>query len=560
MSKGVWLPKNRRGAATAGSITGQGVAAARGSRPRKRGTLHGLAFTAFPLAADVLGVPNPSPSPYSKLEAITDPARAGAEPSLVEWICRSFAIAIDGLSAFLSHLLGPWSESDLFLQVTPAKLILGFLSALLILVLLRIARRILKRIHREPKTNESQRYWIDGLLHAFRKGLGLFAWITALFLFVSPLLPHVAIALNSQAPFQLISRVAEIGYFLALMIFGYYAVRLVDGWLTRLARRQPRHWYQPTFPLIGQLIYYDFLLTGFQYFINLLDLPGSAAAISSKVVAIVSIVVNIVMLIQMVRALEDIALFSTELHHYDTYRYRNVQTRLKVLRQLIIFILVIVCAAAVLMNFDPVRQIGAGLLASAGVAGVIVGLAAQKSLSTIIAGLQIALTSPMKIDDVVVVDGEYGEIEEISLTYVVVRAWDQRRLILPITYFIDKSFQNWTRSSSELLGTVFLYVDYMVPIEEVRAEANRLVSASALWDKRVFAVQVTDWKTDSVEIRILVSAETAPKLFDLRCEVREKILDCLQHREPSAFPRVRNVVARSVQKTDGRQAELSDRS
>jgi small-conductance mechanosensitive channel len=529
-------------------------------RRRKRGTLHGLAFAAFPVSIGVLGIPSPSPSPYSKLEAITDPARAGAEPSLVEWICRSFAIAIDGLSAFLSHLLGPWSESDLFLQVTPAKLILGFLSALLILVLLRIARRILKRIHRKPKTNESQRYWTDGLLHAFRKGLGLFAWITALFLFVSPLLPHVAIALNSQAPFQLISRVAEIGYFLALMIFGYYAVRLVDGWLTRLARRQPRHWYQPTFPLIGQLIYYDFLLTGFQYFINLLDLPGSAAAISSKVVAIVSIVVNIVMLIQMVRALEDIALFSTELHHYDTYRYRNVQTRLKVLRQLIIFILVIVCAAAVLMNFDPVRQIGAGLLASAGVAGVIVGLAAQKSLSTIIAGLQIALTSPMKIDDVVVVDGEYGEIEEISLTYVVVRAWDQRRLILPITYFIDKSFQNWTRSSSELLGTVFLYVDYMVPIEEVRAEANRLVSASALWDKRVFAVQVTDWKTDSVEIRILVSAETAPKLFDLRCEVREKILDCLQHREPSAFPRVRNVVARSVQKTDGRQAELSDRS
>jgi small-conductance mechanosensitive channel len=563
MRKGVWLPRNRRRTVAAGSIIDHGVAAGRENRPRQRGTLHGFAFAAFPLVLPVLGavgVPTPSPSPYSKLEAITDPAQAGAELSLVEWVCRSFAITIDGLSAFLSHMLGPWSQSDLFLQVTPAKLILGFLSAFLILVLLRIARRILKRIHRKPKTNESHRYWTDGLLHAFRKGLGLFAWITALFLFVSPLLPHVAIALNSQAPFQLISRVAEIGYFLSLMIFGYHAVRLMDGWLNRLARRQPRRWYQPTFPLIGQLIYYDFLLTGFQYFINLLDLPGGAAAISSKIVAIVSIVVNIVMLIQMVRALEDIALFSTELHNYDTYRYRNVQTRLKVLRQLIIFILVIICAAAVLMNFDPVRQIGTGLLASAGVAGVIVGLAAQKSLSTIIAGLQIALTSPMKIGDVVVVDSEYGEIEEISLTYVVVRAWDQRRLILPITYFIDKSFQNWTRSSSELVGTVFLYVDYLVPIEEVRTEANGIVSESALWDKRVFAVQVTDWRTDSVEIRILVSAETAPKLFDLRCEVREKILDYLQHREPSAFPRVRNVVSRSVQKSDGYQAELSDRN
>lgn len=257
------------------------------------------------------------------------------------------------------------------------------------------------------------------------------------------------------------------------------------------------------------------------------------------------------MVIQMVRALEDIALVGTEQRNYDTYRYRGLQTRLRILRQLTIFVLVIICAAAILMNFDAVRQIGTGLLASAGVAGVIVGLAAQKSLSTIIAGLQIALTNPMKIDDVVVVDGEYGQIEEILLTYVVVRAWDQRRVILPITYFIDKSFQNWTRSSSELLGTVFLYVDYMVPIDELRAEAKRIVSESALWDQRVFGVQVTDWKTDSVEIRILVSAAAAPKLFDLRCEVREKLLAYLQQRQPGAFPRVRNVVAGTSQKSDG---------
>ena len=501
----------------------------------------------------------PSPSPYSKLEAITDPGRAGTG-SLVEWICRSFAITIDSLSALLSQMLGSWSESNLFLQVTPAKLILGFLSALLILVLMWIARQVLKRIRREPKTNESQRYWIDGLLQAFRKGLSLFAWITALFLFVSPLLPHVAIALNSQAPFEIVSRLAEIGYFLTLIVFCYYVVRLVRARLDQLAQRQPRRWYYPTFPLIGQLTYYNFLLISFQYLIELLRLPGGAAAISSKIVAIVSLLVNTVMVIQMVRALEDIALVRTEQHNYDTYRYRGLQTRLRILRQLTIFVLVIICAAAILMNFDAVRQIGTGLLASAGVAGVIVGLAAQKSLSTIIAGLQIALTNPMKIDDVVVVDGEYGQIEEILLTYVVVRAWDQRRIILPITYFIDKSFQNWTRSSSELLGTVFLYVDYLVPIDELRAEAKRIVSESALWDQRVFGVQVTDWKTDSVEIRILVSAAAAPKLFDLRCEVREKLLAYLQQRQPGAFPRVRNVVAGTPQTSDGHQEEVSDKS
>jgi small-conductance mechanosensitive channel len=350
----------------------------------------------FPLVLGTIDAATPNPTPYSKLEAITDPARAGSELSLVEWVCRSFAITIDGLSAFLSQMLGPWSQSDLFLQVTPAKLILGFLSALLILVLLRIARRILKQIRRAPRTNESQHYWINGLLHAFRKGLGLFAWITALFLFVSPLLPHIAIALNSQAPFEVTSRLAEIGYFLSLVVFCYYAVQLMGRWLNQLAQRQPRRWYGPTFPLVGQLIYYNFLLISFQYLIELLRLPGSAAAISSKVVSVVSIVVNTVMVIQMVRALEDIAMVRTEHRGYDTYRYRGLQTRLRVLRQLIIFVLVIVCAAAILMNFDPVRQIGTGLLASAAVAGVIVGLAAQKSLSTIIAGLQIALTSPMK--------------------------------------------------------------------------------------------------------------------------------------------------------------------
>jgi len=504
--------------------------------------------------------PTASPSPYSKLEAITDPARAGVEVSPVEWICRSFAIAIDSLSAGLSQVLGPWSQHDLFLQITPAKLVLGLVSALIIRLLFQLLRFFLRKHSQRPRPDTPERYWIDGLLRALRKAINLFSWVTAGLLFVSPLLPHIALALNSQAPFQITSRLAEIGYFLSLVVFVFWIVRLLDGWLNQLASRQPRRWYQPTFPLLGQLIYYDFLLTAFQYFINLLDLPDGASAIASKIVGIVSILVNTVMVIQMVRALEDIALVRTEMRNYDTYRYRSLQTRLRVLRQLIIFILVIICAAAILMNFDPVRQIGTGLLASAGVAGVIVGFAAQKSLSTIIAGLQIALTNPMKIDDVVVVDGENGQIEEISLTYVVVRVWDQRRLIVPITYFIDKSFQNWTRSSSELLGTVFLYVDFMVPIEEVRAKAKDVVSASAIWDKRVFGVQVTDWKTDSIEVRVLVSADSAGKLFDLRCEVREKLLTYLQQREPIVFPRVRNLVASNSLKSDGHKAERSDPS
>jgi len=191
------------------------------------------------------------------------------------------------------------------------------------------------------------------------------------------------------------------------------------------------------------------------------------------------------------------------------------------------------------MNVDGVRQVGTGLLASAGVAGVIFGFAAQKSLSTIIAGLQIALTGPMKIDDVVIVEGEYGTIEEITLTYVVVKLWDLRRMILPITYFLDKPFQNWTRTSSELIGAVLLYTDFMIPIEEIRQAAEKIVTASPLWDKRVYGAQVTDWKNETIEVRILVSSDAAGHLFDLRCEVREKILKYLQERNPQAFPHVR---------------------
>jgi small-conductance mechanosensitive channel len=240
-----------------------------------------------------------------------------------------------------------------------------------------------------------------------------------------------------------------------------------------------------------------------------------------------------------VLAVEAMIATRSEIRHYDEYQKRRLLTRVQILRRLMVFVALVIAVAAILLNFQEVRQIGTGLLASAGLAGVIAGFAAQKSLSTIIAGLQIAITQPMRIDDVVVVEGEFGTIEEITLTYAVIRVWDQRRLVVPITYFLEKSFQNWTRSSSDLIGTVFLYADFQIPIDELRTEARRIVEASNLWDTRVFVLQVTDFKSDSVEIRILASAPTAKDLFDLRCEIREKILGFLQQRYPGSFPRVR---------------------
>jgi small-conductance mechanosensitive channel len=186
-----------------------------------------------------------------------------------------------------------------------------------------------------------------------------------------------------------------------------------------------------------------------------------------------------------------------------------------------------------------VRQFGTAIIASAGVAGIIVGFAAQKSIATLLAGFQIALTQPIRIDDVVIVENEWGRIEEITLTYVVVSIWDLRRLVLPITYFIEKPFQNWTRTSADILGTVFIHVDYSAPLDELRAELTRILEASPLWDRKVAVLQVTDAKERTLEVRALASARDASAAWDLRCEVREKLIAYLQKNHPGSLPRLR---------------------
>jgi small-conductance mechanosensitive channel len=223
----------------------------------------------------------------------------------------------------------------------------------------------------------------------------------------------------------------------------------------------------------------------------------------------------------------------------DNLRARRVETQLQVLERIAIFAIVVIAAAAMLMTFDQVRQVGLSILASAGVIGIVVGFAAQKSLGNLIAGIQIAITQPIRIDDVVVVEGEWGKIEEITLTYVVVGIWDQRRLVVPINYFIEKPFQNWTRTTAQLLGTVYLYVDYTVPVAHVREELHRILEASEFWDGRAWGLVVTDTTERAVELRALMSAEDSSSAWNLRCHVREKLLEFLQKNFLQSLPRIR---------------------
>lgn len=223
----------------------------------------------------------------------------------------------------------------------------------------------------------------------------------------------------------------------------------------------------------------------------------------------------------------------------DNLAARRVQTQTRVLTRIASGVALMTGLAFVLMTFPRGRQFGASLLASAGVAAVVMGIAARSVVGNLLAGLEIALAQPMRIDDVVIVEREWGRVEEIRATYVVLRLWDERRLIVPLGWFVDHPFQNWTRRSANILGTVFLWTDYTVPVDAVRREAKRLCEQSANWDRRVCVVQVTDASDRAMQLRILVSSGASGPNFDLRCEVREGLIDFMQREFPSALPTVR---------------------
>ncbi len=224
----------------------------------------------------------------------------------------------------------------------------------------------------------------------------------------------------------------------------------------------------------------------------------------------------------------------------DNLVARRIRTQTLVLQRTAVVVVTVVTVAIVLMTFPAVRHIGTSLLASAGLAGLIVGMAARSTLTNVIAGIQVAISQPIRIDDAVVVEGEWGWIEEIDASYVVVRIWDLRRLIVPLSYFIEKPFQNWTRTRAELLATVMIYTDFTAPVEEIRQELQRLLKATNLWDGKTWGLQVTDMTYQAMQIRALMSARNGPTAFDLRCYVRENLIRFLQERYPQSLPQGRN--------------------
>ncbi|WP_420364926.1 mechanosensitive ion channel domain-containing protein [Curtobacterium sp. L3-7] len=236
-----------------------------------------------------------------------------------------------------------------------------------------------------------------------------------------------------------------------------------------------------------------------------------------------------------------IFLESLGLHKYrvdvpDNRVARRIRTQVLILRRLTVAVLVIIGVGAILLTFPGVEAAGASVLASAGLISVIAGLAAQSTLGNVFAGMQLAFSGSIRVDDVVVVEQQWGRIEEITLTYVVVHLWDDRRFVLPSTYFTSTPFENWTRTNSELLGAVEFDLDWRVRPGEMRVELDRILSRTELWDQRVKVLQVTDAVQGYVRVRVLATSHDAPSLFDLRCYIREELVDWIQRTHPDALP------------------------
>lgn len=398
-------------------------------------------------------------------------------------------------------------------------------------------------VRRRAGEIESKRYqsWLALSAAAIRKPVALFLWMCG---GAFALLPIAAGVIDRPTRIfwaRALTAILYAGWIIALLWLVFRAIRAVEKRMRFWAERTRSLLGKIIVPIVGHSLRLAVPLLGVILLLPLLKLPENWTWVTQKGVGILFIVALSFLIVHGINAMQAALLSQQRLDLPDNLSARRIYTQVSVIRKVIVTAIVVIATGSVLMLFDPVRQFGTSILASAGIAGIVIGFAAQRTLGNVLAGIQIALTQPLLIDDIVVVEGEFGQIEEITLTYVTVRTWDLRRMILPITYFVEKPFQNWSRVSTDLLGAILLYLDYQAPVGELRKELKRLVENNPKWDKKVCGLQVTDTKQSTIEVRALVSSTDPGKVFDLRCEVREGLIDFLCRNYPESLPRQRSV-------------------
>ena len=364
-------------------------------------------------------------------------------------------------------------------------------------------------------------------------------WVQGLYVILRLLLGEPGAGTWQQPARTALTWVYAVGVLAAIVWLLSRIGRAIEAFLVSLAARAETTWDDLLLPLAGKAVRRALPLLAVILAAPALSGSPAVAEIVGNATSLLLIAIVAVILAEAVGASASFVLARHQIDVSDNLQARSIYTQVLVLKKVALTLIGIFTLASMLMVFDSVRQFGASILASAGIAGIVVGFAAQRSIATLLAGFQIAITQPIRLDDVVIVENEWGRIEDITLTYVVVRIWDQRRLIVPITHFIEQPFQNWTRASADLLGTVFLHVDYTAPLDALRAELTRILETSRHWDGKVNVLQVTGANEHTLEIRALASAADASLAWDLRCEVREKLVAFLQSTCPDALPQVR---------------------
>lgn len=321
---------------------------------------------------------------------------------------------------------------------------------------------------------------------------------------------------------------------LFLLVMKFYQNRVDSLLLNSLSKR-----------LTG-MVFLFVPFTALYFSIDAFGLDKGFTDLAKEFLKVLIIISAVVALMRLINVAQDLLFYRFNIDEEDNLKARQARTQIVFLKKVCILVVVIVATSIILLSFESVRKYGTTLLTSAGVAGIIIGFAAQKTIGNLLAGFQIAFTQPIKIDDAVIVEGEWGWIEEINLTYVVVKIWDMRRLIVPITYFTEKSFQNWTRTSAQILGSVFLYTDYTLPVEVVREKFDKILESTDLWDGEVKNVQVTDTSEQTMTLRFLMTAKNSPTAWDLRCLVREKLIAFIQKSYPECLAKSRVVLTGNV--------------
>ena len=405
-------------------------------------------------------------------------------------------------------------------------------------IIQRKVRRNEEKAATAPAHSRRLVYWLDRALMEAIPPLAVLLWTVGGYVALAPVIaewPH------EMAPdaLRLLQWLRDGTTLVACFWLLARVGRLVEAFLAPLPDHTANAWDDALLPAAGSAARVLLPLLGLVLGVQALSIPPEYQAVIRQALSLIIIGTVAYLLYQLVEAVEALVLQRYRMDVTDNLEARSVYTQVTVLKKVATVVIGIFTLASMLMVFESVRQFGTSILASAGIAGIIIGFAAQRSIATLLAGLQIAITQPIRLDDVVIVENEWGRIEDITLTYVTVRIWDQRRLIVPITYFIEKPFQNWTRTSADILGTVFLHVDYRVPLEAVRAEFERILRDSPYWDGKVQVVQVTEAREHTLEIRALASAADASLAWDLRCEVREKLVAFLQREHPESLPRLR---------------------